>query len=320
MGGFFRSKLFLWGLLPLVISVVVGLLVFGSLHWSAARMDAAAAQRQQDLVTLIVSNMRTEVAHDQESVTVWDDAVTKAAARDIDWLETNLGSWMHSYFQHDAAFILAADGTDIYRFAPDDRSVAPEEFRKAYLPLVAKLRQRLLSGDTTGVTERVLSIGESDLTKVGGRPAIVSVKPIVSDSGELEQRPGEESLHVAVRFLDGTFPSIIGGQYQFEDMHFTPRVDDSSHAHVPLISSKGETIGFFCWMPFRPGATVRNETLPALGAGVLCIFGATSVLGSLLFRRSERLSASRAELQHLAHHDVLTGLANRASFNEALEN
>ena len=321
MGGVFRSRLFLWGLLPFVISAVVGALVLLSLYWSAGRMDAAAVQRQQDLVNLIVSNMRTEVAHDQESVTVWDDAVTRTTERDIDWLDTNLGSWMHSYFQHDAAFVLAVDGADIYHFVgADDRSVTLEEFRTAYLPLVAQLRQRLLAGDITGVTEGVLSIGESDLTKVGGRPAIVSVKPIVSDSGDLEQRPGEENLHVAVRFLDDTFPSIIGSQYQFEDMHYTPRMDDSDHAHVPLVSLEGETIGFFCWMPFRPGGTVRNETLPALGAGVLCIFGATSILGSLLFRRSERLSASRAELQHLAHHDVLTGLANRASFNEALDN
>lgn len=320
IGMFSRSRLFLWGLLPFAISVVFGALVLLSLYWSAGRMDAAAAQRQQDLVTLIVSNMRTEIAHDQESVTVWDDAVTRTAERDVDWLDANLGSWMHSYFQHDAAFVFAADGTDIYHFvAADDRSVTLEEFRTAYLPLVAQLQQRLFADDTTGVTERVLSIGESDLAVVGGRPAIVSVKPIVSDSGDLEQRPGDENLHVAVRFLDGSFPSSIGSQYQFEDMHFTPQADDSEHAYVPLISSKRETIGYFCWTPFRPGATVRNETLPALGAGVLCIFGATSVLGLLLFRRSERLSASRAELQHLAHHDVLTGLANRASFNKALE-
>nr|OAP92749.1 diguanylate cyclase [Rhizobium leguminosarum] len=321
MGWFLRSKLFLLGLLPFVISMIIGSLVLGSLYWSAAQMDVAAGRRQQDLVTLIVSNMRAAIAHDQESVTVWDDAVAKTAERDADWLETNLGSWMHTYFQHDAAFVVAPDDTDIYHFvATESHAVALDEFRQAYLPLATRLRERLLSGDTTGVTNRVLSIGESDLKIVDGRPAIVSVKPIVSDTGDLEQQPGQENLHVAVRFLDGTFPSSIGSQYQFEDMHFTRLVNDRGHADVPLTSSKGDTIGYLCWTPFRPGATVRNETLPAVGVSVLCIFGATSVLGSLLFRRSVRLVASRAELQHLAHHDVLTGLANRASFNQALEN
>ncbi|MET3648808.1 putative bifunctional diguanylate cyclase/phosphodiesterase [Phyllobacterium ifriqiyense] len=319
MGGFIRSKLFLLGLLPLIISVVVGSLVLASLYWSTGQMDMVAAQRQRDLVSLIVSNMRTEIAHDQESATVWDDAVTNTSERNLEWLEINLGKWMHSYFMHDAAFVLAADNSEIYHFITEEHSANRDNLRRAYAPLVTHLRQRLLAGDTTGVTDRVLSIGESDFAAVGSRPAIISIKPIISDTGELEQQEGKENLHVAVRFLDGTFPGIIGGQYQFEDMHFTRGIDDIEHAHVPLMSSNGEMIGYMCWKPFHPGSIVKNATLPALAAGIFFIFGATSALGSVLFRRSERLSASRAELHRMAHHDVLTGLANRVSFNETLE-
>lgn len=319
MGGFIRSKLFLLGLLPLIISVIVGSLVLASLYWSAGRMDTAAAQRQRDLVNLIVSNIRTEIAHDQESATVWDDAVTNTSQRNLEWLEINLGKWMHSYFMHDAAFVLAADNTEIYHFIAGEQSADPGDLRRAYAPLVSHLRERLLAGDTTGVTDRVLSIGESDFAAVGTRPAIISIKPVISDTGHLEQQAGKENLHVAVRFLDRTFPVIIGSQYQFENMHFTRAIDNKEHAHVPLMSSNGETIGYLCWTPFHPGSIVKNATLPALGAGTFFIFTVTSALGSVLFRRSQRLSASRAELQRVAHHDVLTGLANRASFNETLE-
>ena len=43
---------------------------------------------------------------------------------------------------------------------------------------------------------------------IEARPAIASVLPIVSDSGELSQLPGTELLHVSVRFLDGNFSAV----------------------------------------------------------------------------------------------------------------
>lgn len=315
-----HSQWFLKWILPACVSVLMAGVLLGALYWAAARTDAVAAERQRDLVSLIVSKLQSSVAHDQESATVWDDAVIKAKERDVEWIEVNLGEWMNTYFGHDAAVVLSADGQAIYQFIAESASApSPEDLRLAYIPLADRLRERLASGDQDGVTDRVLSIGESDLTYVGSRPAVVSVKPIVSDSGEIEQLGGEENLHVAVRFLDEDFSREIGSEYLFAEMQFTATPSsDKRHSQTPLMSKSGQTIGYFEWHPFEPGTGMLRATLPVVGFSVLAIFLAASIAGHAIWRRSVKLNSNRQELHHLALHDTLTGLANRAHFEREL--
>lgn len=131
-------------------------------------------------------------------------------------------------------------------------------------PLVSKLQQRLVAGEVaTGAT--ILSIGESELLDIDGRAANVSVKPIVSDSGEIEQEPGSEDLHVAVRYLDGVLLSELSTDYQFENLAFvrTPAVAHDL-SNVALRSGSGQTIGYFQWHPFRPGGSVIQAVYPVV--------------------------------------------------------
>ncbi|MBY3068217.1 EAL domain-containing protein [Rhizobium laguerreae] len=314
-----RRQLVLKWILPATTSLIIGCVLLGTLHWAAANTDIVAQARQRDLATLIVSKMQVSVAHDQESATVWDDAVRNTSARDLGWLKSNLGDWMHTYFGHDAAIVLSADLSPIYEFIAPSNSLSSDDIRVAYMPLADALQKRLAASDTEGVTDRVLSIGESDLAYVGRRPAIVSVKPIVSDTGDIEQQPGDQNLHVAVRFLDESFVSEIGKEYQFADMQFAEDAPtDAEHSFVPLTARSGAAIGCFTWRPFRPGASVMKATLPAVGLAALAIFLAASVCGHAIWRRSARLASSREELQHLASRDPLTGLSNRAHFSSGL--
>ncbi|WEX90756.1 EAL domain-containing protein [Sinorhizobium garamanticum] len=309
-------------MLPLVVAMTLMSGVYLAVRWSTQQSDAVAVARQQQLIELVISKMQYSIAHDQESVTVWDDAVRKVSKEwDREWIDSNLGSWMHSYFRHDGAFLVSPDRKPLYAFLVGEaneqsafRNIAPEA-----MPLIAKLQKRLAEGDEAGTSEQVLSIGESDLVRLGGRPAIVSVKPIVSDTGNIVQEPGGEFLHVAVRFLDGDFLTHLGEDYVFEDVRFSvvPNLGQE-RSYAPIVSSSGETIGYFSWLPFRPGADVAKATAPVLLVAAFCLFALTGALSMILRKRSRRLQQSQAELNHLALHDPLTGLANRASFNQLL--
>jgi diguanylate cyclase (GGDEF)-like protein len=295
---------------------VVGTIYFTML-WATERSDDASIVRQDRLVGLAVNKMQASVAHDQESVTVWDDAVQRVAAGDSDWIDANLGRWMHSYFGHDQAFIVGPDDSLVYGFSIDQPNAraAYATVSQAAGKLVVSLRNRLTSADASGVTDHTLSIGETDIFRLNDRPAIVSVKPIISDTGDLSQAPGQEFMHIAVRYLDGDFATSLGQEYLFKDMKFEwSRGDSRRISSFPVQSKSGAVVGYFTWKPFRPGKAVLRATEPALSVGAIAILGAAIGLVLALQRRSWRLRESQKELLRLAHHDPLSGLPNRASF------
>lgn len=308
--------------LPLMIAMALMGSIYLVIRWSAQQSDTAATARQQQLVELVISKMQGSIAHDQESATVWDDAVRMVSQTwDREWVDSNLGRWMHSYFGHDGAFVISPDRQPLYAFlvAEPNESNAFNKIAPAVLPLIDTLQKRLSAQDETGTNDQILSIGESDLVRIDGRPAIVSVKPIVSDTGDIEQQPGREFLHVAVRFLDGNFLTRTGEEYLFDDLRFTAAAKlGGVLSYAPIVSRSGERIGYFSWLPFRPGAAVLKATRPVLAVSALCLLILTSVLTIVVRKRSARLKESEAQLKQMALHDPLTGLANRASFNQFL--
>lgn len=314
-----RKHIAVW-VLPFLISSLTMTMLVGALFLAAVKADEAAARRQEGLLQFIVANLESSLAHEQESATVWDDAVKFARLKDTDWLAANLGEWMHTYFEHDAALVLKNDGQVIYDFIADP-SAGPDatDILKVALPLTQTLKRRLEAGQRSD-SARILSIGESDLSTIAGRAAIVSVKPIVSDSGEIIQNPGDEYLHVAVRYLDGKLPGRIAEDYRFADLGFSRSTGgDTRHSSVALTSNSGETIGYFRWLPFSPGSSVLSDVYPIIILVGLLTFCLMSLLFHTLWRRSLNLKASQEELEHLALHDPLTGLANRANFSLTLE-
>ncbi|AMY04056.1 EAL domain-containing protein [Mesorhizobium ciceri] len=305
----------------IVVTLLVATLTTGLLLWSATQSDGVAVSRQKSLVALIISKLESGIAHDQESVTVWDDAVSALRSQDAKWVDTNLGTWMHTYFGHDEVYILDPKDAPVYAFA-DGSAVDPASYqsiRPTTAPLVEKLRAGLKQGDTDGVTEQVLTIGASDMVVISGHPAIVSIKPVVSDSGHIAQVPGQEFLHVAVRYLDGSLLASLRQDYLLDDAHFSwSNMLSSEEASYPLVGRSGSTVGFFVWQPYRPGAFVLFQLVPTLVVVFGLVLGGIIVALAALRRRTLRLIETENHIYHLAHYDLLTGLHSRGHFNSRL--
>ena len=310
---------------PSVAAVVVMAALIAALIIIAGRQaDALASERQQQVVATVLDQSIRRTAHDQEVSTVWDAAVLHARAThpDLGWLDQNLGIWLHSYYGHDEAFVIDSDGRPIYAMR-GGRRIAPsayyQEVARIAAPLRAALRRKLMHPSPADVSASILTPGAIDLGVVGGHPAIVSLKPIVSETGRIRQVPGTEYLHVSVRYLDGNFMGELAGQYRLDGAQFLrDRPSNNSENLVPLRSSEGHLLGYIGWAPFGPGSLMVRRVAPVMGVSLLLIFSVVTLLLRRVRGSTLQLEASEAQAQHLAFHDSLTGLANRARFEDRL--
>jgi sensor domain CHASE-containing protein len=284
----------------------------GVLFAAVSQTDSVVRAQQSALLSTTLAKQLPRIVHDQGGVAIWDDAIENVKVRlDPDWLDANLGVWMHDFFGLDRAFVLTDQNEPAYAMV-DGKRATPASFRQvaaAVDPLVAEIRREI-----------PYPVAASDdpphaaaLVQIGGRPAIASVMPILSDTGDVPQESGSEYLHVSIEFLDGTFLSELTKDYSIQSPPFSwTRETDGKEAAVPILQAGGSAFGYAVWMPYQPGWSLLKRTAPTLAASIL-------VLAAIIALLSRRLLRASARARHLAFHDPLSNLANRNLFNETLD-
>jgi len=309
-------------IVPIGLAVLAAALVIGSLlYWSALQVDIGAAANQKKILSAALERNLSRIAKDQEASTVWDDAIARTHPPDPDWLDANLGIWMHGYYGHDQTYIVDDKNQPIYAMVEGRRSPAHSfsAIQTAVLPLLKKLRMKIAIGVVL-VSDDVLTLGAADIAVVSGHPAIISAKPIVSDTGNIPQAPGSEYVHISVRYLDGDFISRLQTDYSLDSARFSwDKQYLETETSLPYRTNDGETVGYLIWSPYRPGSVLRGLLQPALIVALCGIAIIVGMLAFLLRRGATALRTSEARARHLAEHDPLTDLPNRILFDNCLD-
>src|SRR3954453_6784914 len=320
-----------------VMLLAVAVVSIAGLYWSTRQSDEVSVDRRVRVPRHSINIALDELAQQQETVAVWDESALYMTQPhpNLQWLHDNVGFWLHRIFAHDEVFLL--DGRDRLVQADTEGVVVPatryQALRADIAPLLQMVRgkracvngahdrhagQPLLPNSTVRTTER--AVHETHLILVGGRPAAVSAM-LIKPSTEGYVKPNADwPVLISVRYLDGSFMSELQSRYLIDAPRFSLRSGHQpAEVAEPLTTEGGRRLGYIIWKPELPGSRILDAVLPfAISALALLALLMLLLTRSLKQTLNER-AAFEARAAHLAYHDSLTGLPNRALLNERLQ-
>jgi diguanylate cyclase (GGDEF)-like protein len=324
-----------------VLTITIGLAVAG-LYWATTRSDQVSVERQMRTTQRAMDDMTARLALDEETVAVWDDVVihVERRQRDMAWLDENTGDWLNNLFGHEQIYLLDVRDRPVY--ASIDGEMAPaarfEAVRGDVRHMIDVVRGRVrerpgrfdrLPGQArpgAAVLTTDNAIHNTRIISVGGRPAAVSVM-LVRYHTISARRPGTEPVIITLRFLDRAFLVELQRRYLIDAPRYAASPDlRGGEARLPVLSEEGRAIGYIFWRPELPGSRIAGTLVPTTAVSILVMIALLVWLTRRLWRSTGelhetvlQLRASEAQAQHLAFHDTLTGLPNRALFSDRVD-
>ncbi|WP_190238062.1 MULTISPECIES: EAL domain-containing protein [unclassified Rhizobium] len=311
----------------------IGLVVLSAL-WAGTESDAAALDRQRQLVNARLREQVDQVAHvigqfgNGYLTRVYPAARSTGGSSSLDAVLTAaagsaISQTAMSAFGYDQAFVVD-EKAQLLMLADAQTEKRYRWMKPLFLPLLQDARLGVRQGTApertpASMESRLASAARSNralanLMRLEGRPTIVGVVAI-NDADQGRQQRMRQFL-IVVRFIDGAALDELSRQQGLNGARFarTADADENEVAFQIDATANGEPIGFIVWRPDLPGSRVIGRLMPALSIAALVIAVLFSVLLVRLRSSLGELKKSELHARQLALHDVLTDLPNRALF------
>ena len=307
----FRRSFLREVLVPLVAILLLTFVGAGAaLFVGTSLTNTEARHQQQRMIEASFSQSLNEHLRQLHSLSRWGPFEQHLAEGNSSrWLDENIGLWLYEMFGHQLILVLDQQNQIVRVWREGQPVSAPEDN-----PLIGEVLQSSLVNDPA-------RHDNADYARVTNRAAALAVGNIQRESNALPR-----FRLVSLKFLDDGYLAGLAERNQLQGLHFSDGTPQpGTGARYLLIAQAGEAVGYLNWIPSRPGAQMLRTIGPSTGLAVLaisllCLYMVRRLWNSSvnLSQSMLRLGASEAQAQHLAFHDVLTGLPNRALVEDRL--
>jgi len=305
----------------LILAVAVACLL-GAVFTSAQLADEMAIRHDEELFREALADHRDRVLRELDGVVTAEDLATNLGRSTAEKVQRRVAPILIGNFRHD--FVLAFDADDriIYPSAGDlaANSTEVEKLRSDLSGILDEMRAEAaaLAAMAPGARRAQIDAGrERRLQSFMQRAAIVA--SVVLASTEPTQLRGHGLVVVSVKLIDDAMLSDIAARLHLANLRKLDGEAPAGDQVLSLNDQRDNVIARFAWTPHPR----RGEIVSSLVPLVVIALGALSFFAGFALRHTRRaaarISAGETKLRHLALHDPLSGLPNRAYFGERLE-
>ncbi|WP_395021428.1 diguanylate cyclase domain-containing protein [Dongia sp.] len=307
---------------------------------SSEEADQQARASEVNLFRHVLASRFIMLARDQTQESIWDESVRNISLDfDPDFVsdETATALWYNYGLDRtllvgpDKKLLAYARGSEV-DFSPTaftldadmqaliDKAVA--QYMKNRITIKGGYSARAATiGDRAIMLSEIGEIFSGAFQTIEGKPALVSATAIVPYENEVALPDGPPVILVNAKFIDTDEVSYLRSQLGFQSLDFVAAGDAAATTGTreDIKTLSGQVVGTFVWQNALPGAHIWSVILPIVGAIGALVAAAALLMAQRLGKMSNQLETSERRTRHLSRHDALTGLANRLSFGEALE-
>lgn len=288
-------------------------------------VDKNTRIRSEQMVANGIAGYRRDLVGRLFPQTFWDDAVIHLDNKfDPLWADIFIADYFRQSEGFDTIIVVGPDGNA--RFAEEDDRAVPQARLAAIMgaaaPLISKIRaDEKVRGplpDRIPDRLRLTPILAQSMERIGGDVQFLAASLVQPDRSARIVGSRAPIVLVAKR-VDARMIKTIGNRFLLSDPHLASDVSsfDPKHGRVTLDSITGAPVGSFQWRLEKPGSALLKKMLPVSLIFAAVLAALIAIIGRRAGRLARTLVASETRAKHLASHDMLTGLPNRARLDGA---